>query len=219
MICVALIFSSSVMAGLESLIPLLLVITALLQGSVSPLANAVLWFAILSQKLVELFRSAQHLASTSSLLKRWRKHPCSNHPPSLRDFSSASNPLLFYMNNFCLFTGSFLSDRICFQWEDNKLTLFLFFSYKYKPISLLSVEKLLGRSDCTSLSIYSLTHCTMASAFLSPWKLLLSRSPVILPNLVTMPVARDHVCGLNLLDFWDIQHIWSHSDFWNIFSL
>lgn len=50
----ALISSSSVMAGLESLITLLLVFTALLQMAVSCLANAVLWFAILWQKLVQL---------------------------------------------------------------------------------------------------------------------------------------------------------------------
>lgn len=89
--------------------------------------------------------------------------------------------------------------------QEKFLPLYQKFSYKQEPISLLSIEKLLGKNNSNSLSFFSLIHPTLASAFLNLLKLLLSRSPmVLLPNAVTTPMAKDHVCALNLLDFSNI---------------
>lgn len=97
----------SVTAHLESWITLLLGITAPPHGRHVPLASAVLWFAILWQKFLELSRSSQHVASPSPFQIRWRRHPCSQQRLGLGSGSpSQTSPLCHYPHSWSTWTIS-----------------------------------------------------------------------------------------------------------------
>lgn len=116
-----------------------------------------------------------------------------------------------HLHGYYINTSSLLIsvERLDTKWDDNELTLFLF-SYKYEPHFSALPRTTSWENSSNSLSIYSLTHSTVAFCLPQSAAFVKGHRMILLPNPVTMSVPK--TCyALNLRTFQIYWHISDHS--------